>query len=146
MTIKTWLALFALLYGLALPPLLDAANFLFSWKASTDPSVIAYGIYQRKGNADYVKIDEVQIKDLDNPNKPSYLFTGLTDGNTYWFAVTLIYVSGAESELFNQTCINVNGQIEDCNDDEDDENDGTTVYISCFIRTAGEMFFQKTPD
>jgi len=142
-TTKVWLTLFAMLCGLALPFSLNAANFLFSWKASTDPSVTAYGIYQRTGDSAYVKIDEVKIKDLENPNKPSYLFTGLTDGNTYWFAVTLIYVSGAESELFNQTCIKVNGQIEDCNNDDDNDDKGTTVYISCFIRTAGEMFFQK---
>ena len=140
MTTKVWLTLCAMLCGLALPFSLNAANFLFSWKASTDPSVTAYGIYQRTGDSAYVKIDEVNVKDLDNPIKPSYLVSGLTDGNTYRFAVTLIYVSGAESELFNQTCIKVNGQIENCNDDDDN---GATVYISCFIRTAGEMFFQK---
>jgi hypothetical protein len=146
MTIKTWPALIGILCGMALPPLLDAANYLFTWKASTDPSVTAYGIYQRIENADYEKIDEVAIKDLKNPNRPSYLFTGLTDGNTYWFAVTLVYLSGAESGLFNQTCIQVNGQIDDCEDDDEDDDSGTTVYITCFINAVGELFFQKTPD
>jgi hypothetical protein len=110
-----------------------AANFLFFWKASTDPSVTAYGIYQRTGDSSYVKIDEVSIQDLDNPANPSYLVAGLTDGNTYWLAATSISASGAESNLSNQSCITVNGQIVECNDDDDN---GTTVIISCFINAA----------
>ena len=135
MTTKAWPVLLAVLCGLALPLTLHAADYRFFWKASTDSSVISYGIYQRtegEGSA-YVKIDEVKIQDLDNPNKPSYLITGLTDGNTYWFATTFIFVSGDESELSSKTCITVNGEIEECTDDD---NDGTTVYISCFIRAA----------
>jgi hypothetical protein len=143
MTTRAWLVLVATLLGLALPLFVDAASFLYSWKATSDPSVIAYGVYQRIGDSDYVKIDVVEIKDLKDPNRPSYLFAGLTDGNTYWFAVTLIYLSGAESGLFNQTCIRVNGHLEDCNDDDDN---GATVYITCFIRTAGEWFVQKTSE
>jgi hypothetical protein len=113
---------------------LHAANYLFFWKASTDLSVTHYGIYQRIGDSDYVKIDQVRVRDLDNPAAPSYLATGLSDGNTYWFAATSITSSGTESNLSNQTCITVNGQIVECTDD--DEN-GTTVFISCFITAAG---------
>ena len=114
--------------------ILHAANFLFFWKASTDLSVTDYGIYQRIGDSDYVKIDEVSVQDLDNPATPSYLVTGLRDGNSYWFAATSITSSGTESNLSNQTCITVNGQIVECTDN--DEN-GTTVFISCFITAAG---------
>ena len=113
---------------------LHAANFLFYWKASTDLSVTDYGIYQRIGDSDYVKIDEVSVQDLDNPATPSYLVTGLRDGNSYWFAATSITSSGTESNLSNQTCITVNGQIVECTDN--DEN-GATVFISCFITAAG---------
>ena len=114
--------------------ILHAANFLFFWKASTDLSVTDYGIYQRIGDSDYVKIDEVSVQDLDNPATPSYLVTGLRDGNSYWFAATSITSSGTESNLSDQTCIAVNGQIVECTDD--DEN-GATVFISCFITAAG---------
>jgi hypothetical protein len=140
MTTKTWPVLLAVLCGLALPLTLYAADYRFFWKASTDSSVTAYGIYQRsegEGSA-YVKIDEVKIQDLDNPNKPSYLITGLLNGRTYWFAATFIFISGDESELSSKTCITVNDEIEYCIDADDD---GATVYISCFIRAAGEMFF-----
>jgi hypothetical protein len=126
------LSLIAAVWGLALP--LDAADFLFTWKASTDPSVNAYGIYQRTGSSSYIRIDEVRVQDLEDPAHPSYRMTGLADGNTYWFAATSILASGTESDLSNQTCITVNGQIVECTDNDDN---GTTVYISCFIMAAG---------
>jgi hypothetical protein len=131
---KAWLVFLATLSGVMLFTNLHAANFLFFWSASTDPSVNAYGIYQRIGDSSFVKIDEVSIQDLDNPATPSYLVTGLTDGNTYWFSATSISASGAESDLSSQTCIIVDGQIVECTDNNDN---GTTVFISCFITTAG---------
>ena len=131
---KAWLVFLATLSGLMLSTYLHAANFLFFWSASTDPSVTTYGVYQRTGDSSYVKIDEVSVQDLDNPATPSYLVTGLTDGNTYWFASTSIFASGTESDPSNQTCITVNGQIVECTDNNDN---GTTVFISCFITAAG---------
>jgi len=57
----------------------------------------------------------------------------LTDGNPYRFAATSITSSGTESNLCNQTCITVKGQIIEWTDN--DEN-GATVFISCFITAA----------
>jgi len=131
---KFWLVFLATLSGVMLFTKVDAANFLFFWSASTDSSVTAYGIYQRTGDSSYVMIDEVSVQDLDNPANPHYLVTGLTDGNTYWFAETSITSSGSESNLSNQTCITVNGQILECTDNNEN---GTTVFISCFITAAG---------
>ena len=131
---EVWLVFFAALFGGMLHTNLHAANFLFFWNASTDPSVTDYGIYQRIGDSPYVKIDEVSVQDLDNPAAPSFLVTGLTDGNTYWFAATSISASGAESNFSNQTCITVNGQVVECTDNNDN---GATVFISCFITAAG---------
>jgi hypothetical protein len=131
---KGWLVLLATLSGLMLSTNLHAANFLYFWSASTDPSATGYGIYQRTGDSSYVKIDELSVQDLDNPATPSYLVTGLTDGNTYWFAATSISAFGTESDLSNQTCITVNGQIVSCTDNNDN---GTTFFISCFITAAG---------
>jgi len=131
---KVWLVFLATLSGAMLFTNLHAANFLFFWSASEDRSVTDYGIYQRIGDSSYVKIDEVSVQDLDNPTTPSYLVTGLTDGNTYWFAATSISASDTESDFSNQTCITVNGQIVECTDNNDN---GTTVFISCFITAAG---------
>jgi hypothetical protein len=131
---KSWLVFLATLFAVMFFTNVDAANFLFFWTASTDPSVTAYGIYQRTGDSSYVMIDEVGVQDLDNPANPSYLVAGLTDGNTYWFGATSISSSGTESTLSNQTCISVNGQIIECTDNNEN---GTTVFISCFISAAG---------
>ena len=131
---KPWFVFWAVLTGVMVTTNLAAADFLLSWSAGTDPSVTAYGIYQRSGDSAYEKIQEVSVQDLEDPVNPSCLVTGLTDGNTYWFAVTAISGSGAESEFFDQTCITVNGRIVECTDDDDN---GSTVFISCFITAAG---------
>lgn len=122
----------AFLIAAAAAPL-DAADFLYSWTASTDPAVTAYGIYQRTGNSAYQRIDEVRVADLDDPARPSYLVTGLGEGATFWFAATSISGAGTESDLDNKTCITVNGEVVQCTDQDDN---GSTVFISCFISTA----------
>jgi hypothetical protein len=104
-------------------------------------STTAYRIYQRTGDSPYEMIDELPVEDLDNPGHPSYLVIGLGDGNRYWFATTFISASVTESDFSNETCITVNGQVVECNDH--DEN-GATVFISCFISTACERLYEKT--
>jgi hypothetical protein len=131
---KVCLLFLAMLSALISTTNLNAADFLYFWEASTDPSVTAYGIYQHTEDSSYAKIDEVSVQELDNPATPSYLVTGLADGTTYWLAVTSISASGSESNRSNQTCITVNGSIVDCTDTNEG---GSTVYISCFITAAG---------
>jgi fibronectin type 3 domain-containing protein len=138
---KTCLVLFTALWGLTLSVPLEAADFLFAWKASSEASITAYRVYQRTGDSPYEMIDEVQVGDLDNPTHPSYMVIGLGDGQRYWFAATSISASGTESDFSNETCITVNGQVVDCNDN--DEN-GTTIFISCFISTACERVYPRT--
>jgi hypothetical protein len=65
----------------------------------------------------------------------------LEDGRTYWFAATSISSAHGESDLHDQTCITVNGQAVDCTDDDD--NNGTTVIVSCFINAARGRLSQK---
>jgi hypothetical protein len=122
------------LFGVMLFTNLDAADFLLSWEASSDPSVTAYGIYQRIGDSDYEMIDRVAVEDLDDPARPSYRVTGLADGGTYWFAVSAFSGASTESDFFSQTCISVNGQVFECIDSDES---GATVIISCFITAAG---------
>ena len=141
MNTKICLVLFAVLWGVTLSAPLDAADFLFTWKASAEESITAYRVYQRTGDSPYEMIDEVQVEHLDNPTHPSYRVIGLGDGNRYWFAATSISASSTESDFSNETCITVNGQVVECNDH--DEN-GTTVFISCFISTASETLYPRT--
>jgi hypothetical protein len=81
------------------------------------------------------------VQYLDNPVHPSYLVIGLGDGNRYWFAATSISASRTESDFSNEICVTVNGQVVECNDQ--DEN-GATVFISCFISTAAEKRYPRT--
>jgi hypothetical protein len=46
------------------------------------------------------------IGTIYKPATPSYRVTGLTNGNTYWFAATSISAFGTESDLYNQPCLN----------------------------------------
>ena len=137
---KTCLVLFAALWGVTFSAPLAAADFLFTWEASSDESTTAYRVYQRTGDSPFEMIDEVQVEDLDNPTDPSYRVSGLVDGNTYWFAATSISASSTEGDFSNQTCITVNGQVVECNDQN---NNGATVFISCFISTASEKPHQR---
>jgi hypothetical protein len=141
MKTKTCLVLFAALWGMTLAAPLEAADFLFTWKASSDASTTAYRIYQRTGDSPYEMIDEVQVGDLDNSTRPSHMVIGLGAGKRYWFAATSISASGTESDFSNETCITVNGQVVEC---DDHDEDGTTVFISCFISTAGERVYPRT--
>jgi hypothetical protein len=130
-----WWVLFTLVCAAVWPAAPGAATFLFSWNASGNLSVTAYGVYQKTGGSAFELVDEVRVEDLVDPANPSYLVTGLKDGTTYWFAASSILSTGAESDLFNQTCINVNGEVVECSEDEDTT---ASVYISCFISAAGD--------
>ena len=143
MKTKTCLVLFAALWGMTLAAPLEAADFLFTWKASSDASTTAYRVYQRTGDSPYELVDEVQVEDLGDPTHPSHMVIGLGAGQRYWFAATSLSASGTESDFSNETCITVNGQVVECHDN--DEN-GTTIFISCFISTAGESVYQRTTD
>lgn len=122
-----------LLAGPVLAPPAGAADFRFSWKASTDPGLRAYGVYQRTGDAPYVLLEEVPVADLDDPAQPSYLVTGLAPGATYRFAATAVFSSEEESDFFGKTCITVDDQVVECIDEDDS---GAVIVASCFISTA----------
>ena len=135
-----WLLLSALL-GATLAPARDAADFVFYWKAASDPFVTAYGVYQRMGDGPYQRIDVIPTADLDDPVHPSYRVTGLNEGNTYWFAASGISASDVESDLSGQTCVTVNGQAVECSDDDDES--GAAIIVSCFISAAGGRISQR---
>jgi hypothetical protein len=126
------ISLSVLLTATAVP--LGAANFLFTWNASPDTDISGYRVYQRTGDSDYKLLAEIEESGLDDPSHPSYLVTGLRDGTTYHFAASTVSAVGEESTLSDQTCITVNGQVVEC---QDNNQSGTTVFISCFITAAG---------
>lgn len=126
-----FIGLAALMAATALP--LGAANFLYTWDASPDAGLSGYRVYQSVGDSDYELLAEIEESDLDDPSHPSYLVTGLQDGFVYHFAASAVSSSGTEGDTSNQTCVTVNGQVVQC---QDNNQSGTTVFISCFINTA----------
>jgi hypothetical protein len=141
---RVGLILLTALGGVALSPNVDAADFVFRWKASSEPFVSSYGVYQRIGDGPYQGIDVIRVADLDDPAHPSHRITGLIEGNTYWFAATGISASNVESDLSSQTCVTVNGQAVECSDDDDES--GASIIVSCFIRAVDEGLFPETRD
>lgn len=127
-----FIGLTALMVATAWP--LRAANFLYTWNASPDVGLSGYRVYQSVGNSDYELLAEIEESDLDDPSHPSYLVTGLQSGFTYHFAASAVSASGTEGDPSNQTCITVNGQVVQC---QDNNESGATVFISCFITAAG---------
>jgi hypothetical protein len=115
----------------ALP--LGAADFLFTWDASPQADLSGYRVYQRAGDSSYELLAEIAESDLDDPSHPAYLVTGLQSGFVYHFSASAVSTSGAEGDLSNQTCITVNGQVVQC---QDNNQNGTTVLITCFINAA----------
>jgi len=126
------IGLTALMAATALP--LGAANFLYTWDASPNADLSGYRVYQSVDDSDYELLAEIEESDLDDPSHPSYLVTGLQDGFVYHFAASAVSASGTEGDQSNQTCVTVNGQVVECHDNN---QSGTTVFISCFITAAG---------
>ena len=113
---------------------LGAADFLFTWDTSPGAGLSGYRVYQRTGDSAYELLTEIEEPDLDDPSHPSYLVTDLQNGFVYHFAASSVDASGTESDLSNQTCVTVNGEVVQC---QDNNEAGTTVFISCFINAAG---------
>lgn len=129
LTRKAFLAcLSALILAAAWP--LGAADFLYTWDPSPDTDLNGYRIYQRTGDSAYELLAEVDAADLDDPDHPDYLVTGLQSGAVYHFAAAAVKASGEESALSNQTCVTDNGQVVEC---QDKDRNGTVVFINCFI-------------
>jgi hypothetical protein len=130
---KAWLAcLPALILAAAWP--LGAADFLYTWDPSPAADLSGYRVYQRTEEAPYELLAEIDVADLEDPAQPAYLVTGLQDGSVYHLAAASVKASGEESALSNKTCVTDDGQVVACPDkDQDNDRNGTTVFISCFI-------------
>jgi hypothetical protein len=107
---------------------LPAADFLYTWPASTAPGLQGYAVYQGVNNGNFQLLDEVELGMLSDPQHPAYLVSGLEPG-TYRFQSAAISASGEEPPS-NQTCVTVGSSVVECDADDDD---GAVVYIHCFI-------------
>jgi fibronectin type 3 domain-containing protein len=67
-----------------------AAQIRLAWDANTEPDVAGYKIYYGTSSKSYTG-------SVDVGNVTSYTLTGLTQGQTYYIAVTAYNTSGSES-------------------------------------------------
>jgi hypothetical protein len=126
---KAFLACLSILFAAAAWPL-GAADFLYTWDPSPDDGLNGYRIYQRTGEATYELLAQVDAAGLKDPAHPGFWITGLQSGGVYHFAAAAVKTSGEESALANQTCITVNDQVVEC---QDENQSGAVVFINCFI-------------
>jgi hypothetical protein len=125
---KAFIACLSILIVSAAGPL-GATDFLYTWDPSPDEGLNGYRIYQAAGEATYELLAQVDAADLEDPAHPGFWITGLQSG-VYRFAAAAVKTSGEESALANQTCITVNDQVVEC---QDNDQSGAVVFISCFI-------------
>ncbi len=135
-------ALAVLVFVWLLPRPATALDFLFSWRADPDPGCAGYAVFRRTGDALWENIAELPLSGLEDPTHPVFLVTGLSSGTTYRFAVSSRYASGTESALYAETCIRVGEAIAECGEDE---KDGTTLFVSCFLSAAAENSRREGP-
>jgi hypothetical protein len=88
-----------------------AAELILTWDTHTKPTLAGYKIYYdiSPGHPYYgTDIDQgaspitVLIEDLDDPNNPEFILTGLDDNQDYYFALTAFDNVDNESEYSNE--------------------------------------------
>lgn len=131
---KPWIAVaLAVLLVLAATRPSPAADFLYAWPPSTAVGLTGYGVYQSTDGGAYQLIAQIPLSALPNPQQPVYLATGLQNGASYYFASSALATTG-DGPLSYQTCVTINTDVVAC--DGDDGDDGSYVYINCFISGA----------
>jgi hypothetical protein len=93
---KAWIiaiALFALVAGIAAEALAGQATL--AWNPNTESDLAGYRLHYGTSSGNYTV-------HLDVHNVTTYTVTGLTDGQTYYFAATAYDASGHESGYSNQ--------------------------------------------
>ena len=88
-----------------------ARDVTLAWDANMELDLVGYKVYYRTGSSgppyDGTDADQdsspitVPIEDLDDPDNPEYILTGLDDYEDYFFVVTAYDDEGLESYYSN---------------------------------------------
>jgi hypothetical protein len=122
----------------------QAVDLTLAWDPNTEPDLAGYAAFIRKNAppADKHLDGHVALADLDDPNNPSYTFTGLEKNNQYYIALKAYNQEGKYSAFSSPLCIEVGESIQACTQASGDgsgggsQNDGGSG--GCFISSAGE--------
>jgi hypothetical protein len=115
-----------------------AAEVTLAWDPNDEPTLEGYGVYFRrdKPGSPFKLFGYVAIKDLDDPNFPTFTITGLKKGASYYFAVTAYDSLGNESAFSDSICAEIDDEIAPCSDPEEGGNSSGGGGVGCFIETA----------
>ena len=80
---------------LAGPALSTAGTATVSWNPNMESDLSGYKIYYGTASATYTQVQNVAL--TSTPSTPSLTLNSLTDGETYFFAVTAYDLNGNES-------------------------------------------------
>lgn len=94
-----WLACLPAVQGALLPP---PPSVTLAWNASPDPNIIEYQVYVGTASQSYSTV-------ISAGNSTAVNITDLTQGATYYFAVTAINMLGIESSYSNEIIYTVPG-------------------------------------
>lgn len=89
-SIRVFLSILYLLVLFAAPTLTLAGSVKLTWQANSEPDLHSYNVYFGTQSRNYgppIPVDQ----------NPTHTVSGLTEGNTYYFAVTAVDTSGNES-------------------------------------------------
>jgi hypothetical protein len=92
-----------------------SADLTLAWDPNSEQDLDGYGVYISSGNygPPYDLFGFVQLSELEDPDSPSFVVTGLTPGARYAIALTAYDVGGKESPYSSPVCVEVGvGQIQ----------------------------------
>lgn len=81
--------------SLANPSLSQAGTATVSWNPNTESDLAGYKVYYGTASSTYAQVEDVDLTTAGSD--PEYTLTNLTDGQTYYFAVTAYDLNGNES-------------------------------------------------
>jgi hypothetical protein len=92
-----------------------SADLTLAWDPNSEQGLDGYGVYISSGNygPPYDLFGFVQLSELEDPDSPSFVVTGLTPGARYAIALTAYDVDGKESPYSSPVCVEIGvGQIQ----------------------------------
>jgi hypothetical protein len=92
-----------------------SADLTLAWDPNNEQNLDGYGVYISSGSSGppYDLFGFVQLSELEDPDSPSFVVTGLTPGARYAIALTAYDVDGKESPYSSPVCVEIGvGQVQ----------------------------------
>lgn len=123
-----------------------SADVTLAWNSNSEADLDGYGVYFKQGESGppYELFGYVSLQELNDPDNPDFVITGLEQGSSYYFAVTAYDTAGNESGYSTPVCAQIGDQILPCpSSSSSGTSDGSAGSSGgsgggCFIETASD--------